>query len=201
MEKNFEKELPEGYTEVLHINAKDKKLGLIFNAIALVVMVAVLAIAFVPVMIRGNMTVESDELFAAYVVFIASMLIYIVLHELVHGVAYKHMTGEKLTFGMSWSCAFCGVPNIYVYRRTALIACAAPLVLFSVILIPLTVSLYFASTLFYFISAFVLGLHLGGCCGDLYLIGLLLFKFKNENVLVRDTGPEQFLYVPSDMKL
>lgn len=198
MKKNFEKELPEGYSEALHINAKDKKLGLIFNAIALAVMVAVLAIAFIPVMIRGNMTVESDELFAAYIVFIVSMLLYIVLHELVHGIAYKHMTGEKLTFGMSWSCAFCGVENIYVYRRTALIACGAPLVVFSVILIPLTVSLYFMNTIFYFISAFILGLHLGGCCGDIYLIGLLLFKFKNEKVLMRDTGPEQFLYVPSE---
>ncbi len=201
MKKNFEKELPEGYTEALHINAKDKKLGLIFNAIALVVMVAVLAIAFIPVMICGNMTVESDDLFAGYIVLMASMLVYIVLHELVHGIAYKHMTGEKLTFGMSWSCAFCGVPNIYVYRRTALIACGAPLVVFSVVLIPLTVSLYFVSTLFYFISAFILGLHLGGCCGDIYLIGLLLFKFKNKKVLVRDTGPEQFLCIPSEDKI
>lgn len=201
MKKNFEKELPEGYTEALHINAKDKKLGLIFNAIALVVTVAVLAIAAIPVMVHGNMTVESDELFAAYIVFIVSMLLYIVLHELVHGIAYKHMTGEKLTFGISWSCAFCGVPNIYVYRRTALIACGAPLVVFSVILIPLTVSLYFASSVFYFISAFILGLHLGGCCGDIYLIGLLLFKFKNEKVLVRDTGPEQFLCIPSEDKI
>ena len=39
--ENFERELPEGYKQVKYINAKDMKLGLILNGIALAVFVAV----------------------------------------------------------------------------------------------------------------------------------------------------------------
>ena len=121
-----------------------------------------------------------------------------VLHELIHGAAYKKLTGEKLTFGMSWSCAFCGVPNIFTYKRCALISVLAPFVIFSLIFIPLTVALYFVDTHYYLLSALLLGLHLGGCCGDLYVSLLLLFKFKNKKLLMRDTGPEQFFYLPEN---
>ena len=32
-EQNFERELPEGYGQVYHINAKDKKIGIVLNLI------------------------------------------------------------------------------------------------------------------------------------------------------------------------
>ena len=124
-----------------------------------------------------------------------SMIAYIVLHELVHGIAYKSLTGEKLTFGMSWSCAFCGVPNIYTYRRTALISLTAPLIVFSVIFIAIAAVLYFVSPIYYLIVSFLFGLHLGGCSGDIYVTILFLTKFKDKSTLMKDTGPEQFFYV------
>ena len=145
---------------------------------------------------RGGYYVDDGRFIIAMMVFIVAMLAYIVLHELVHGIAYKWLTGEKLTFGISWSCAFCGVPNIYVKRRVALIACAAPLLVFSVIMLPLTVLLYFVDPLYYLLSALVFGLHLGGCGGDIYIILLMLFRYRNPETLVRDTGPEQTIYVP-----
>ncbi|MCQ2122483.1 MAG: DUF3267 domain-containing protein, partial [Fibrobacter sp.] len=63
----------------------------------------------------------------------AVMLVYIVLHELVHGAVYKLLTGQKLTFGFKASVAYCGVPDIYVYRRTALAALLAPFVVFDIV--------------------------------------------------------------------
>ena len=123
------------------------------------------------------------------------MIFYIVMHELLHGIFYKLFTGEKLTFGASWSCFFCGVPKIYIYRRPAMIAAAAPLVFFTILLIPLTAWLYYVNYALYLLSAMILGLHLGGCAGDIYVILLFLFKFRGNKTLVRDTGPEQFFYV------
>lgn len=201
-EQNFERELPAGYVQVYHINAKDKKIGIVLNLIALAILAAVMLISAIPVMLADGVdfSVRLIPLLVGYAVFFVSMILYIVLHEAVHGIAYKSLTGERLTFGLSWSCAFCGVPNIFTYRKTALIALAAPLVTFTVILLPVTVCLWFVHPLAYFASALILGLHLGGCCGDMYMILLLCTKFKQRALLMKDTGPEQFLYLPVDGK-
>ena len=198
--KNFEKELPSGYKQALYINAKDAKFGIIFNLIALVVLVAVIVLAVISLHAFGRtvpnfLETEPLQSLILYGVFIAVTIAYIVLHELVHGIAYKALTGEKLTFGMSWSCAFCGVPHIYTYRKTALISVIAPFAVFTLLFIPILILLYFVSPLYYLLIAVVFGLHLGGCSGDLYVLYLLTAKFKDKKTLMRDTGPEQFFYV------
>jgi len=196
--KNFERSLPSGYREIVHLNAKDPKLGLILNFIALAVAFVVMAIAVAAFLIFGAVKpMVSLPYYWVTGIFAVSILVYLVLHELTHGAVYRAMTGEKLTFGISWSCAFCGVPNIYTYRRTAWWAVVAPLAVFSAILIPLTVLLYFVNPYLFFMSALVFGLHLGGCSGDIYVL-ILLAKHKDPKLLMRDTGPEQFLYVPDE---
>jgi len=197
MNKSFEKELPSGYKEAFHINATDKKIGLILNGIALLVMLLVMGVAAIPLVISGkeiSFAFDFGELMIAYAIFFGAMLLYIVLHELTHGAVYKLLTKEKLTYGISWSCAFCGVPHIYVYRKTALAALVAPLILFTVILIPVTVILYYVNPIYYLASAFIFGLHLGGCSGDAYITILLIFKYKTKSLLMKDTGPEQYIY-------
>ena len=200
MKNSFERELPEGYKQVKHINAKEMKLGLILNGIALATILVVEAVALIPIIvsaINGSFTLEIDPVstLLALIVFVVAMIAYIVLHELVHGIAYKSLTGEKLTFGLSWSCAYCGVPNIYTYRKTALISLLSPFVVFSVIFVAMIVALYFVNPVYYLMSALLLGLHLGGCSGDIYVTLLFLFKFKDKRTLMRDTGPEQYFYV------
>lgn len=199
-EQNFKKELPSGYKQACYINAKDTKFGIIFNLIALAVLIVVIALAIISLHIADRqipsfLEMSPLQLLSIYVVFIAITSAYVVLHELVHAIAYKVQTGEKLTFGMSWSCAFCGVPHIYTYRKTALIAVVAPFAVFTLLFIPILILLYFVSPLYYMIMAVVFGLHLGGCSGDLYVLYLLTKKFKDKNTLMRDTGPEQFFYV------
>lgn len=106
---NFEKELPTNYRQLMHINAKNAKFGLIFNLISLLVFFLMGAIAFTSVLANESKKEELIEdfysqplLFSLYAfLFILSMLIYIILHEITHGISYKILTGEKLTFGMS----------------------------------------------------------------------------------------------------
>ena len=201
---NFEAELPSGYVQVYHIDAKSKKTGLVLNLVSLIIMAIVMVIAVSLLSLRrGSAEKEERSLIiygVTYVVFLISMIAYIVLHELVHGAAYKALTGGKLTFGMSWSCAFCGVPGIFTYRRTALIALAAPFTVFSILLLALTAAVFFVHPFVYLASALLFAIHLGGCSGDLYMMILLLFKFKDKKLLMKDTGPEQFLYVPKSEK-
>lgn len=199
--RNFEPQLPEGYKEALHIDAKNAKTGIIMNFASLLILGVVMAIAYLPIKLNDvdlwlGLNYENPaESMIVMLVFCFAMIAYIVMHELVHGIAYKWLTGERLAFGISWSCAFCGVPHIYSYRKTAIISSAAPLVVFSLIFGAVTVALYFVSPVYYLLSAVIFGLHLGGCSGDMYII-LMLLKYKDPRVLMRDTGPEQFIYIP-----
>lgn len=199
MKNNFEETLPEGYKEVYHINAKSVKFGLIMNLLALVPLIllalaAVLIAVFTGLSISDNLLVLELELLG----FVLLMIIYIVAHELVHGIVYKSMTRRRLTFGLSWSCAFCGVPDIYCYRRTALAALIMPFIVFTLLFSGLTAAMYFVDLIAFVLSAALLGLHIGGCGGDLFMFGLLIFKYRDKTLLVRDTGPEQFLYLKEE---
>ena len=198
-EKNFEKELPAGYKQVKYINAKSAKFGIIFNVIAFAVLIVVMAVAIIvfcfnPNVSFDNVEIEITKIAVAYLILLSTLLVYLVLHELVHGAAYKMLTGEKLTFGISWSCAFCGVPNIYTYRKVAIISVLAPFVLFTALFIPILIVLYIFSSWYYLVAAFIFGLHLGGCSGDLYVFYLLSVKYKDSKTLMRDTGPEQYFF-------
>ncbi len=200
MARNFERELPSGYSRVYHIDAADKKTGLALNGICLLITALFVVLALIP--LNFSLTLRFDlEGAAALMVFGIGMIAYIVLHELTHGAAYKILTKEKLTFGFKWSCAFCGVPDVFVYRRASMIALAAPLVIFTLVLAPLAAALFFVSEAVYFAVAVLLAYHLGGCVGDGYMLILFLFKFKNEATLIRDTGPEQFVYAPAEPPL
>ena len=196
--ENFYKTLPDGYKEAKVVDAKEKKTSVLF-----VVFSAVLTgIILVPVLLTfGGLRFLHEEygrtrMLAADGVFLVSMVLYIVLHELVHGVAYKALTHQKLTFGFTLTVAFCGVPDVYTSRKTALIALLAPFVTFSVILIPLTIWLYSFNRLYYLLSGILFAIHFGGCIGDLYMTYLLLFKFRDPRTLMNDTGPKQTIFVP-----
>ncbi len=201
MQKTFEKELPEGYKQVYYLNAKDTKVGLIMNLVAFLVLGVVMGLAAIPLIVNQvnlwAILMTGDPLLLLIMgVFFVAMIVYIILHELVHGAVYKAMTREKLSFGLSWSCAFCGVPEIYTYRKTALSSVVAPLIVFTVLLLPLTAWMYFVHPIAYLAAAFLFGMHLGGCSGDIYVAYLFLFKYKDSRVLMRDTGPEQYMFVP-----
>ena len=191
---NFERKLPIGYREAKRIDAQSSRTAVILNLVGLVIMALVLVFTCLPIFLDGKASVENGGFWIWLAVF-ASLVAYIVLHELVHGAAYKLTTGEKLTFGISLTCAFCGVPKIYTYRKTALFAVLAPFVLFSVLLVGALVIAYFVNIGLYFVLAFVLANHVGGCVGDLYVGGLLLFKYKDNSVLMNDTGPKMTFFV------
>lgn len=195
---NFCEQLPEGYREVYHLNAKAKKTGLILSVGSLVMALAVI----LPCLLTTDDILDESLAFNLIALLVCCALIigYVVAHELVHGAAYKLLTGRKLTFGITLTVAFCGVPDIYVSRRTALIALLAPFTVFSLLFSALAAGLYFVNHTYYAVVTLVLGVHFGGCIGDLYMTCLLLFKYKNKLLLMRDTGPEQFIYYPPEEK-
>ncbi len=193
--KNYETELPHNYKLIKTIDAQKSSVGLVLNLIALAVIAAVVVGAYfiIGVPFKELFNLSDKYNLIRLLVALVIMVIYVILHELVHGAAYKAMTKQKLTFGITLTVAFCGVPKIYVYRKTALIAVFAPFVVFLPVFLVLCFLL--PSAFSKFLAAFMLGMHIGGCCGDLWVAGLLLFKYRDKTVLMNDTGPKQTFYV------
>ena len=190
--ENWEKELPAGYREALVIDAKDNKKFVRCMGLAALLVFGLFLWIGIATQWRG-MTREAPSTKLA-IGFFVSLFVYIVLHELVHGAAYKALTGQKLTFGFTLSVAFCGVPEIYVYRKASLISVLAPFVVFTVLSAALLIAVPDPWIRFY-VFAF-LGLHIGGCSGDLYNAWMYLTRFTDPRTLTRDTGPVQTFYVP-----
>lgn len=189
MKKTFERELPAQYKEVMVIDASGKKLGIVLNLLAFVICAAILIPAFF--LIRPKM---EDYTISSALLLCGCMFAYLVLHELTHGAAYKLLTHQKLTLGMTMTVAFCGVPDIYVYRAPAMIALLAPFVVF----IPIfSVPIFLLhNTIDQYCCAILLAIHVGGCIGDLWNTWLYLTRFRNPATLMNDTGPKQTFYLP-----
>lgn len=189
-EKKFEKELPQGYEADFTVDAENKKTAVLMNVAALVITAILIVASYF--LIKPTDFLENFRV-SRYFIVVGVLFVYIVLHELVHGIAYKLMTKQKLKFGITFSAAFCGVPDIYVYRKTALISLLAPLTVFSVLLILAAVLLKNEWDKFYALILF--SIHFGSCSGDIYDTFLYLTRFKDSSVLMRDTGPKQTFYV------
>jgi len=192
--KHYEATLPANYREVLVIDAASKKLGILLNVAALVLTVAAFAVCFLLLPPIDYADLLENGLALRYLVFMVSMLLYMVLHELVHGAAYKLLTGHKLTFGLKLTCAYCGVPDIYVYRKAALIALLAPFTVFNLVFLLAAVLLHAPADKL--VAVLLFAVHFGGCAGDLYDTFLYLTRLKNPLTLMNDTGPKQTFYVP-----
>lgn len=198
--KNYEKELPNGYIAVKTVDAKsDKKTVGFLTLLSFITAVPAFIIPMALFALRAEKPViKYSQMTIAYVSLLFGMIAYIILHEIVHGIAYKSRTGEKLTFGMTLTCAYCGVPNIYTYRKTSLIAVSAPLIVFSVLFVIAMVVTYFVAPIAYLVLAAIFTVHISGCAGDMYVIYLLTKKYKDDTVLMNDTGPKMTIYKRAD---
>lgn len=186
MEKYYN-ELPSGYKAYKVIDATNKKTIIWLNVIAIAMMI----LAIVPFIVLKPVDVSNTDLYLPFlIILLLGMFLYIVLHELTHGLVYKLYTKQKLTFGITLFVAFCGVPNIYVSKKVSLMAVLAPFVTYSIILIPII--LIIPNNLIYLAFLMIFSIHFSGCVGDLYVTYILL-KSKGA-VLMNDTGPKQTFY-------
>ena len=190
---NYFYELPEGYICVKTIDAKEDKK---FMVLMTVVNFLLLAIIFgLGLLIILKLHPGEDININPFIGLIAcaAMFVYIILHELTHGLFYKIFTHEKLTFGLTLLVAFCGVPKLYVNRKTSLITTLAPFVIFNIVYILLMILIPDLFTKI--VVLFMFAMHFGGCVGDLWVAYYLIFKHRDKKMLVNDTGPKQTFYI------
>lgn len=175
--KTYEENLPEGYEKIKIINFQDKKDNIvemicIFSPSLLLLIVGIL---FVKVTVAQWLTVF---------LLIPFIPVYIMLHELVHGIVYWLLTGLKFKIGGSGKGDFyCILPRIYVYYRTQLLCAAAPLIFFTITLLSGTVIAIINGSCVFIVLSGLMAFHFFACRSDMYLMKELL-KIRDSQLLI-----------------
>lgn len=192
--RKFEEVLPKGYKEVYCIDTKEPKTILLQRLVKLfITMIGIgLSIYLIPIENPAVFKESIDLLSLLSILLLLGIIIYLFLHTLTHSLVYKKLTRQKFVYGTSLTIAYCGIPNIFVYRRTALLALVTPLIVFTIILLPIVFIV--GDPLWKLFFAFLLSVHIGNCIDDIYKIMLLLVRLKDPSILMEDTGPQQTFY-------
>ena len=173
-----------GYKECTKIDlVKNKKEALLVNIYGIIIMV-VMAV-FIPLLIMGGIIEFNLEttfpLF--FIVLLISLILYIPLHEIVHGIVLKKYTDEKLSFGWKLVYAYCGSKEAVVDRKEYYAVALAPLLVFSVVFISLMVLNPSLSLVWYVMEI----MNVSGSVGDIY-VSIKLRKEKSRDILITDSG-------------
>ena len=175
-----------GYKECTKIDlVKNKKEALLVNIYGIIIMV-VMAV-FIPLLIMGGIIEFNLEttfpLF--FIVLLISLILYIPLHEIVHGIVLKNYTDEKLSFGWKLVYAYCGSKEAVVDRKEYYAVALAPLLVFSVVFISLMVLNPSLSLVWYVMEM----MNVSGSVGDIY-VSIKLRKEKSRDILITDSGTD-----------
>ena len=175
-----------GYKECTKIDlVKNKKEALLVNVYGIIIMV-VMAV-FIPLLIMGGIIEFNLEttfpLF--FIVLLISLILYIPLHEIVHGIVLKKYTDEKLSFGWKLVYAYCGSKEAVVDRKEYYAVALAPLLVFSVVFISLMVLNPSLSLVWYVMEI----MNVSGSVGDIY-VSIKLRKEKSRDILITDSGTD-----------
>ena len=175
-----------GYKECTKIVlVKNKKEALLVNIYGIIIMV-VMAV-FIPLLIMGGIIEFNLETTFPifFIVLLISLILYIPLHEIVHGIVLKKYTDEKLSFGWKLVYAYCGSKEAVVDRKEYYAVALAPLLVFSVVFISLMVLNPSLSLVWYVMEI----MNVSGSVGDIY-VSIKLRKEKSRDILITDSGTD-----------
>ncbi len=182
--------LPEGYQELLAIDLqKNKKLALLVNGLAILIgVVMVVAMHFYLPIATLFYFEELGSYLLRFGVLILSFIAYMILHELVHGLAMKICGTKKVKYGFTGLYAFAGSEEYYDKKSYIFIA-LAPIVLWGAVLAVVNV---FVSDDWFWVVYLVQVINISGAAGDLYVT--LKFARLPKDILVRDCGVGMTVY-------
>ena len=177
--------LPEDYGEIYSLNLqKDKRAAIIVNLLALAI-AAVMAVSmnfFVPVTSFFDMSGGIVRYFLRLAALIVLMVLYMVLHELVHGIAMKLCGTKRVKYGFTGLYAFAGSEDYYDKKSYNFIA-LAPIVLWGTVLAAVN---FFVPTEWFWIVYMIQLINISGAAGDLF--AAVKFSRMPKNILIQDSG-------------
>ena len=177
--------LPENYGEIYSLNLqKDKRTAVIVNLLAFAI-AAVMAVAmnfFVSVTSAFDMSEGIAGYFLRFAALIILMVLYMVLHELVHGIAMKLCGTKRVEYGFTGLYAFAGSEDYYDKKSYIFIA-LAPIVLWGTVLAAVN---FFVPTEWFWIVYMIQLINISGAAGDLFVA--VKFSRLPKDILIQDSG-------------
>lgn len=183
--------LPESYKEIFSVNMQtDKKTMLIVNGLALVITAAIAIPMHFHISIATLFDMENG--FGMYIlrfaVMIISMVLYIVLHELVHGITMKLFGTKKVKYGFTGMYAFAGSDDYYD-KTSYIVIAMAPIVVWGVVIAIINALV----PIEWFWVVYIIQIaNISGAAGDLYVTAKFLKMPKD--ILVHDSGVSMTVY-------
>jgi hypothetical protein len=168
---------------------RNKREAVIVNTLALAITLLMLALGFVICPPFTNFSFGLNSLLTMVLV-VACIVVYMVLHELVHGIFMKGFSGVKPRYGYSGLYAYAGSDALFD-RRQYLVIAFAPVVILGLILLMLNIAFYETDFWLIYIIQVV---NISGAAGDFY-VGVQIGKTRGD-LLVRDTGTDMTLFLP-----
>ena len=170
--------LPKNYLLKMSVDLQNnKKQFWIVNILSSLLMV-LLAIV-------GCLFASFSELFTQggiqWIIIIFGLLIYIVLHEMVHGIFMWYYSKEKPFFGFTGGYAYAG-SHCYYNKKQYIVIALSPIILLGIILLILNIIFKQYFWAIYFIQI----MNISGAAGDLYVS--YLFSKLPEDILIKDIG-------------
>lgn len=184
-------QLQEGYTEIFRLNLqKDKRAALLVNGLALLIGAGLVAVGrlFVPLSALFDWRGSLATYLLRFGVFLALLVLYMVLHELVHGICMKRFSGAPARYGFTGLYAYAG-SDAYFGKTSYRIIALAPVMVWGFVL---TVILLFLDGAWFWIVYLLQVCNLSGAAGDFYVV----WKFSHfpPDILVQDTGTAMTVY-------
>lgn len=184
---------PPGYQPALHF--RYPKIALQIAAVILVVALTPILLIFTA-MLQGNKGTLSFILnLNDLLLVVVTIIVTVIIHEAVHGLVYQ-LLGYKVTYGASLQllAAYAGAFKQWQKRDHNIAVAAAPLLLLSLLLLPL---LALDSRMLVLVGFTALLFNIGGAVGDIYLIWRLA-RLPRET-LVYDLDPtSMLLFLPAN---
>lgn len=183
--------LPDGYKPIYTVDLrKNKKAALTVNLLAIIITAILIVPMLFLVPISGLFDMSSG--LPAYILRFSALLLfqlaYLVLHELVHGIAMKICGTKKVKYGFTGMYAFAGSGDYY--GKTAYIFIAlAPVIFWGVVLAIITPIV----PVHWFWAVYLVQVtNLSGAAGDMFVTAR--FSRFPADILVKDSGVSMTVY-------
>ncbi len=183
--------LPEEYAEIYSVNLqKNKKIAVFVNVLAIVIAVVMTVPMhfYIPITKLFDMQQGLLSYSIRFIVLSISAALYMVLHELIHGITMKYFGTKKVKYGFTGMYAFAGSDDYYDKRSYITIA-LAPVIVFAVVFAILNAVV---PAQWFWVVYILQVVNISGAAGDLFVT--IKFSKMPKDILVFDYGIGMTVY-------
>ncbi|MDO4608533.1 MAG: DUF3267 domain-containing protein [Clostridia bacterium] len=183
--------LPTDYKPYLSVDLqKDKKLALLINGLAILIGIAMAVPMHFVVPINTLFDLSGGLLpyTVRFISLILGIILYMVLHEAVHGIAMKMCGTKQVKYGFTGLYAYAGSSDFYS-KSAYIFIVLAPVILWGIVLFVIN---FLVPQSWFWVVYIIQIANISGAAGDTYVT--VRFAKLPSNILVQDNGTAMTVY-------